>query len=449
MATRTVRAGVGSSCAHDARPELFLAAQQGALGAQTLPPREAAPATRHLPELDALRGAAALVVLLNHGQQTWIAAGAPSWIAHPRHNPLVYLLVNGHASVILFFLLSGFVLTLPQLRERAQPYPQFILRRFLRIYPPFFVALAVALVGCSLMAGAPSYGNALSIFWPRTPDLPTVLQHVLLLGRFDVYRYDGPVWSLVHEARMSLLFPVVALLTRRLRSAAVLAVAAGCAVLSSFSLYYLETSPSGPVRLTAWSLTLSYFGIFLLGSALARHRAVCLDLLDRLPKAARALLFVSALLMYLYPRASWRMIDLDDLWVACAGVVLLAFCLRRQGLPARLLRMRAMQWLGKLSYSLYLIHVPVLLLLCSLLYRRLSLGWVLVAYLATSLVGATVLHRLVEVPCITIGRRVGRMDLAAWMPARRWAEMHPQRPWASLLRKAGTVQPLPRVSFDR
>lgn len=389
-----------------------------------------APAMRHLPELDALRGLAAMVVVFNHGQQLWLAAGAPAWLAHPRHNPLLWLLVNGHASVILFFLLSGFVLTLPRLRGTAQPYTQFALRRFVRIYPPYLVALMVAVSACGLLSGRPSYGGFLAVHWPRVPDAPSLLQHLFMLGRFDIFRYDGPVWSLVHEARISLLFPLIAFAALRLRAAAVLGVAFGCAVLSSLAMVHAEGSLSGEVRMTAWSLTLGYCGIFLLGSALARRHSICVHWLDRLPRYGRAALFAAALVLYLYPHATWGALDLTDLWVACAGLLLLAFCLRRQGSAARLLRKRPVRWIGTVSYSLYLVHLPVLLVLSTLCYGRLALPWVMVMYVVTSLLVATALHHLVEVPCIALGRWIGRAPVAElpvlWGLSRRSRRLIPR-----------------------
>lgn len=395
-----------------------------------------APGTRHMPELDALRGLAAIVVVLNHGQQVCIAAGAPAWLAHPRHNPLVWLLVNGHASVILFFLLSGFVLTLPRLRGPAQPYTQFVLRRFVRIYPPYLAALAVAVFACGALSGRPSYGDFAAVHWPRVPDAASLLQHVFMLARFDIFRYDGPVWSLVHEARISLLFPLIAFAAMRLRAFATLGVALGCAVLSSFSMVYLEGGLSGQVQMTAWSLTLGYCGIFLLGSALARRHQACAQLLDRLPRVGRATLGIAALVLYLYPGATWGALNLADFWIACAGLVLLAFCLRRQGLPARLLRMRPMQWIGKVSYSLYLVHLPVLLVLSTVCYGRVPLPAVMALYAVFSLLFAVALHHLVEVPCIALGRRIGRVSPASF-PRHSNLVSWPSR---SVARASGTLR---------
>ena len=123
----------------------LVSAQPGGAGAI----QKSASGRSHYPELDALRGAAALVVLMNHFHQVWLGTSHPHWIARPKLIPPLWLLVNGHASVILFFLLSGFVLTLPSLRGSHQPYPRYLARRVCRIYPPYVAGLLISVVGCA------------------------------------------------------------------------------------------------------------------------------------------------------------------------------------------------------------------------------------------------------------------------------------------------------------
>ena len=384
---------------------------------------------RHVPELDSLRGVAALVVLLNHFHLAWLAAGAPRWLQHFRVNPLLWLLVDGHASVMLFFMLSGFVLMLPHLREpgRAQSYPAFVLRRFLRIYPTYWAALAVAAALCALFSGKPSVGHIIGVNWPSPPDVHSLWRHLLLLLPVEIHRYDNPVWSLVHEARISLVFPLIALAALRLSLPWTLAVAALCSLLSPVALTHFESTLPVDMQMTAWAHTLKYCGIFLLGAALARRRAAAVALLDRLPRYGRAALLAGALLLYLYPVPGWRLLERGDLCCGAAAGVLLTFALRRNGTPARLLRLRPVHFLGRISYSLYLVHLPVLMALCAVLPQRIPFPWVFPLFLAVSLLAATLLHRLVEVPSIALSRQAGKWVSSAapatWqLPARlRWS----------------------------
>lgn len=81
--------------------------------------------------------------------------GSPvSW-----NDPFVYLLTQtpmrivwaGGGAVELFFVLSGFVLSLPWLRGRRPSYGEFVVRRVCRIYLPYIVAIAVTMILCHIL----------------------------------------------------------------------------------------------------------------------------------------------------------------------------------------------------------------------------------------------------------------------------------------------------------
>jgi peptidoglycan/LPS O-acetylase OafA/YrhL len=93
-------------------------------------------------ELDSLRGLAALTVVLGHLRLLWQGEVQP---ASPTLN-LLFKILNpaGNGAVILFFVLSGFVLSLPAVAGRPQKYIVFLIRRIFRIYLPYLAALAVA-----------------------------------------------------------------------------------------------------------------------------------------------------------------------------------------------------------------------------------------------------------------------------------------------------------------
>ena len=96
--------------------------------------------------LDSIRGLAALAVLLGHSFIfVWpLAVGQViSW-------PFVHIIVDGHAAVVMFFVLSGFVLTRPYfLTTAGQPprqmnVPAFYLRRFARIWMPWLAVFGLS-----------------------------------------------------------------------------------------------------------------------------------------------------------------------------------------------------------------------------------------------------------------------------------------------------------------
>ena len=107
-------------------------------------------------ELDILRGLAALSVFTTHAfglvSQTELEF---TWLKMLQNSPVV-ILWNGHAAVDLFFVLSGFVLALPIFyKPNSFNYIKFAIKRLLRIYPTYWITIALATLMCYFY----SYGS--------------------------------------------------------------------------------------------------------------------------------------------------------------------------------------------------------------------------------------------------------------------------------------------------
>ncbi|MDE3104471.1 MAG: acyltransferase, partial [Acidobacteriota bacterium] len=74
----------------------------------------------------------------------------------------------------------------------------------------------------------------------------------------------------------------------------------------------------------------------------------------------------------------------------------------------RLLNKRIPSFLGRISYSLYLIHIPVLFSLVFTLHHKVGKSSMFMLYLPLSLALATAFHFAVELPCTSLGQLVGR-----------------------------------------
>src|SRR5688572_30321030 len=93
-----------------------------------------------LTSLDGLRGIAALAVVFNHIFLVIAPGQAPWWMDY---TPLYYFFA-GRKAVILFFILSGFVLALPYIHGTPPRYREYLIRRFCRIYLPFAAAICLS-----------------------------------------------------------------------------------------------------------------------------------------------------------------------------------------------------------------------------------------------------------------------------------------------------------------
>jgi peptidoglycan/LPS O-acetylase OafA/YrhL len=367
--------------------------------------------SHHFPELDALRGLAASVVVLGHFVRLWNPSGLT-----PRTQLLLgkVLLpfVNGRASVTLFFLLSGFVLTLPYKRRNELPYPTFLLRRLARIYLPYLAALALALLGDHLLHTPVDVAAQVSAWFsetwtaPLTPSL--ILQHILLIGSYNTAEVNTAFWSLAVEMRLSILFPLLCIpLLRWSRSLALTLFLA--LLLLDVALPHIFARRLDPVSLS--NLTDMTLGLlaFAAGILLARALDPLQALWTRLATTLRLLLFAISFILLewlgnLGHTPLWPLVNLLTITGGC-GILLVALCSRTASL---VLNHRLPAWLGRISYSLYLVHATVLFALVHLFFGRLTRLDLLAPYLVCALTLATLFFFIIEKPSIHLSRTIGR-----------------------------------------
>ena len=165
---------------------------------------------------DALRGFCAFYVVAGHARSdlwSWQAASAiPHSLPFVILNRIWALAQFGHLAVMLFFILSGFCIHLRYAGKLARSEDsftsgRFFLRRFLRIYPPFLLALLFTLicdvVGCMMN---PAFYQDRGFI----PSLSMILGNVVMLQGIvvDPFGSNTPLWSLSFGALFYLLYPL-------------------------------------------------------------------------------------------------------------------------------------------------------------------------------------------------------------------------------------------------
>jgi len=300
--------------------------------------------SQRLTQLDGLRGLAALLVFIEHAHNSF---AGPDPVSFLRYTPLGPLLWGGATAVILFFVLSGLVLALPAMRAMPKPFASFYARfmtlRLFRIYPAFWFALLVSLVASTLYV--PSNGGTL--FWNTGPwEIPhrEMLHYFLLIPNFHAALIDGPAWTLTVEMQMSLLMPtlIVAFRSADTRWGTLLLIALACGLGWRF-------------------LWLHYLPMFALGVALARHWERANILARRLSPVGFTALALVAFASFSMPQDPPIAVE----WIVTLVMgVLLILAVQSTGL-ARFLDCGPVQFLGRISYSFYLLHMPIFLLLLS------------------------------------------------------------------------------------
>lgn len=294
--------------------------------------------------LTGIRALAAFLVLFLHADQN-----IPIGITH------IGVMSRGYLGVDLFFLLSGFILTYVYFDTMERPsgrkFAIFMWHRFIRLYPVHIAVLAALVI---VVLGTERLG--LNLRSPEAFTFGALPWQVLLVHAWGVTEqvsWNVPSWSISAEWFAYLCFPLVAVgLGRVLDLRLLLAIAAaslGTAALifsmAGWGLSGAWIAPSALVRIA---------GSFVCGAALCRY-AVLRDALERkstFNDAAAMIALAAFLVLPSFGAPDFALIALLAVFISTLAM--------SSGVTARLFSLAAMVWLGEISYSLYLVHFPVL-----------------------------------------------------------------------------------------
>ncbi len=367
-------------------------------------------------ELDALRGLAALSVVAFHYLSSfnvfadvgYTSENAP--IVRTIKFSILHIFFEGKEAVLFFFVLSGFVLYLALDRLTIPSCKAFEVQRICRIYLPFMAAAGLGLLLNWLLHLPPVpelSDRNFNTLWARSPNFMDVVQHLSFIWRFDELVSDAPTWSLLHEMRFSLIFPLIVLFVDRTSAYFSLAVSIGI----SFAFTHLRDVTNGQYNIFT---TLMYSNEFVVGALLARYRFVLVAAIQKSPRLAKASIFVIAVLAYSYTWwffpdiAALHRIPFDNLLVTIGASLFILGSLSCAAV-SRVLRSAPLQYFGRLSYSIYLYHIIVVILVLHFLYTPGGLiDWLLpFVVLGGTIICADVSRRFIEVPAMRAGKLLG------------------------------------------
>ncbi len=352
-------------------------------------------------ELDSLRGLAALTVVFCHCANIPCAVMSGYFGKIIHYTPLG-ILIAGHEAVMLFFVLSGYVLVLPFIRGPV-PYPQFAVKRICRIYVPYFTSLVLSVIGCAIFyrsGGIPELGMWFNLTWTMPLTLVSLIQHfILIAGGIDAH-YNTAMWSLSPEMRMSLIFPLVAAVACRFRFRS--------AVLFVLFLQVMIFRGIIP-QIGDLTRTLNYGTLFIVGALAAKYTPEITRLLGSLHLLARYLFLGIGLLLYtsnfwILKELPFR--ELIIIWAQCVGSLIFITCALAFGRVSAVLLWKPIHFLGKISYSLYLLHGTVLFALVHLLYGHIPMLLIWALTVIVSIMLAALSYYTVEKPSIALGYRM-------------------------------------------
>jgi peptidoglycan/LPS O-acetylase OafA/YrhL len=340
--------------------------------------------------LDGLRGLCALYVLLFH---CW----AYTFRGFPRYRGPEWLLWLGFGrlAVVMFLIVSGFSLAMAAARNgwHLGSLGRYARRRAWRILPAYWAALAFSLVIAWTVVRQPHSG---------VPTSESVVVYGLLLqDLIAAPTPNGAFWSISVEALLYGLLPLLVLLCRRIGPAAMLAVVTVPVVVIGFVVFG-GSPPQGDNWLAPHLVPAFAAGVVAAGVVAAGDR------FHRVPWALLSVLAAAPVgILVLHQGSRWMVGNYYWLDLAVAPAMTMLLLTVVSGRPAGLIRLldsRPLKRLGSISYSLYLIHLPIVVVVTQkLVIPRLGRGmasFTVATLLAggVSLAGAWLFAKLFESP---------------------------------------------------
>ena len=316
------------------------------------------------PQLDSLRGLAALFVLFTHYYGILLQPRF-FWLNAVKVSPLG-ILFNGNAAVMFFFVLSGFVLSLPYVNgNRPMILTAFYIKRIFRIYPAFIIAIVISLLlkqflfdGAG-MANLPLYVNRWNWEWNQL-NIKQLIHTLLLIGPdFRTDLIDPSIWSLVIELKMCVILPFFIVIASRNSL--------------SLNLFFLLVIFYLTNNHTAWAISIFYMGVLL-----AKYKD---ELTTHIRSCNRFVLFIVIVFcIFLYnndfefsnhikqlPYPA-KFVWSKTLMAIGAGVIMMIILASTR--LSQFFNKKPFAFLGAISYSFYLIHAPLLFTTASIFAGR-------------------------------------------------------------------------------
>ena len=372
----------------------------------------------YIPAIEGLRGIAVLWVVLFHYVVVRSGQFADPFVAWIDASSIAKIIVrNGYLGVDLFFLITGFLLTLPWFKHamegRNPPAArEFYVRRVRRIVPAYYVQLAILFFVCVPLLN-PDLWRASRGFVLGNLGLHVLFLHYLTPYSAASLLINGALWTLQLEMQYYLLLPLIAVWFVRAPYVAGATLFAAAVIWRTQALHDLQplislygaigarwNLPEATLRHFAGTQLPAYLGHFALG--ILCGRAWLANGATTPNRAAATLLGVLAMCALVSLHAvlsgatSWLG---EQAWVLiplAMAVAIWAGISRRPAWGRSLLGVAPLAFIGRISYSMYLYHLPSLYLFNK--YAPPLAGFAFPVYFGTIVALSTLSFYFVERP---------------------------------------------------
>lgn len=373
-------------------------------------------------ELDGLRGLLALWVAIAH-----IFAWCGYWELHlpSRLQRAWEAFISASAAVDTFIILSGFAISF-LLNKRTQSYRTFMTGRFFRIYPVYLFCLVLGIATTFMTPGiltAAGWNHTIYFEWitaitrssMESLGLHTFAHLTLLNGMLPNRVLENassalltPAWSITLEWQYYLIAPLIA---RCVRSGGGILVLTAGIWFAMAAIQFLGGRYGLTWQNSQNAFLPTYLPLFLVGIGSYHFYARFRDAEAENPLPAIAVACVLAVGILL----QWHAIALTA-WALGFGCILVrgkgpfAYAL---SLIRRTLLHPALQWLGNMSFPLYLIHWPVIVIVLTIALHFLpsltslqALVLLFTVGIPLILLSSRVIHLYLELPMMAVGKKI-------------------------------------------
>ena len=359
--------------------------------------------------LDSLRGLAAISVVLSHFVLAY--NNRISIIFSIFNFTPLHFFFDGFAAVTLFFVLSGFVLTLSFERYPSINIIDFYVKRVLRIWPAFIITLFISFyLYCfyNNVFTTPSSSKWIAQFWRQPLSLNTLVHQLFLSFSGGNQELVPQGWSLKVEMQFSFLIPFLYILYKRTGLITYLIAIVILYFVFNISIFIVHFSMGLILALNSDKI-IAYFN----------------KIKDRVP--AIVIVIISILYTYRYtvPMYYWHHYrqtliiagSEDFMWFisGLGAFFIIVWCLGSLKLQA-ILNTNILIFLGKISYSIYLTHFMILIYLVPRVIKLLnSLGIVqfyltlalaLITLLVVTIIVSYIFWRFVELNFVKLAKTI-------------------------------------------
>jgi peptidoglycan/LPS O-acetylase OafA/YrhL len=377
--------------------------------------------SKHIDLMDYARGVAILAVLMFHtlthvygfDELPW-----EGWVrGFPDDTPSFLLLLpfsfGGTAGVAIFFVVSGFCIH-ASFRNGQSSWAGFFIRRFFRIYPAYFLAFLFAIIVMFPPWKFP---------WTSHEMIKESLMHCFLIHNFSPDTLTGinsAFWSLAVEVQLYVIYPLLLYLAGRFGWRPTLAICAIVEILIRGLDGIIQTTGENNSSLgcASWFLSYSPFG-FWFSWSIGAYLAEMYSKKASLPRISFAPWAFLALLSYFIK----PMFSFEFLWFSLLSATIVSGYLS-EGSP----KFKSPDWMRKFlrnvglwSYSIYLLHQPILFRLTPILGGAIPMEYHygLPMFLLFSVAWAAIIfagflsYKIFELPAIAMGKKMLRRQCAS------------------------------------